>query len=213
MFIIKRNSQHIFSAPKQFDYFIILILCDKMVDMVKKKYLDDYETIYTNEEGKEKKVIIYRGPYYEIDLDQKGLIRFRRNSLLLLILIVFLHIGVGFLNNRGMYQFFIALPYVIALFPLWNIMSGILRIPQQKDKYRRNEVELSFDRIGNSSMVLLICLGIELLGEIIFLLFFSTTGELGAELLFLLPELIAAAAVYVLFRLQKNIQILICPEE
>ena len=92
--------------PSNLINFIILILCDKMVDMVKKKYIDDYETIYTNEEGKEKKVITYRGPYYEIDLDQKGLIRLRRNSLLLLILIVFLHIGVGFLNNRGMYQFF-----------------------------------------------------------------------------------------------------------
>jgi hypothetical protein len=176
-----------------------------MMGRMNKNYKDDYETIYINEEGKEKRLTIYRGPYFEVDLDQRGLTRFRRNNLLLLILIVILHLTAGFVNNRGMYQFYIALPYVIALLPLWNIMSAITNIPKWKDKYRRDEVEPSFDRMGAFSIWLLVCFGVILLGEILFVLF-SGSVNLGSETLFFISELIAAAAAFLIFRSQKQLQ-------
>ena len=180
--------------------------------MTHKKYKDDYETLYINEEGKEKRVTLYRGPYFEVDLDQGGLTRFRRNNLLLLILIVVLHLAAGCVNNTGMRQFYIALPYVIALLPLWNVLSAVMRIPRLKDKYRRDEIEPSFDRIGVFSLWLLVCFAVILLGEILYWVLSAGAG-FASEILFFLPELISFSAVYLVFRLQKQLQIRLVPKE
>jgi len=76
-----------------------------------KRYADDYETIIKNDEhGREKKIAVYRGSYYDIALDEKDIIKFRRNSLILIVAIIVLHVAGGFIGNRGMYAFYITLP-------------------------------------------------------------------------------------------------------
>ena len=113
-----------------------------------KRYADDYETIITEDaDGREKKTAVYRGSYYEIPVDEQHLLRFRRNNFLLLAVIIQLHVGGGFIANRGMYQFYIALPYVLLFLPLYYMVAGALRLPKKKRKFRRDEIGLSFDRI------------------------------------------------------------------
>lgn len=181
--------------------------------MVMKRFADDYETVVTiDEEGNEKKSAVYCGDYYELALDEEEILKFRKRSLLLLVVITALQIGAGFINNPGMYQFYIALPYVIAYFPLIYMAAGILRLPKEKRKYRRDELGLSFDRIKTTSRAILIFLIIIVLGEIIFILFLSADSQNLLEYLYLALEIIAAAAVYFLIRLQKQIRILPCNE-
>ncbi len=180
-----------------------------MGTMATKRYADDYElVITTDEKGNEKKTAVYRGEYYEIALDEDGLTRFKRKSLLLLAVIIVLHISGGFVNNQGMNQFYVGLAYVTAFFPLLYLAMAVLRLPQKKHSYRRDEIGLSFDRMKTSSHILLILLGMSVVGEIAFLLFFSSGDQLLLEILYLTTAIITAAAVYSLIKLQRQIQIL-----
>lgn len=179
--------------------------------MTMRRYADDYETVITTDkEGREKKTAVYRGDYFEFALDEKGIARFRRNCLVLLAAIVIFHISGGFVGNRGMYQFYIALPYVIAFFPLIYMALGVLRLPTEQRKYRRDEIGLSFERMKTASSVLLIITGIGVLGVIFFLLFVSAGDQLLLEFLYLALETLAAAAAFYFIILQRKVQILTC---
>jgi hypothetical protein len=177
--------------------------------MATKRFADDYETVITTDEkGNEKKTAVYRGEYFEVALDYEGMLRFKRKCLLLLAAIIVLHISGGFVNNPGMNQFYTGLPYVIAFFPLLYLAMATLRLPQEKRNYQRDEIGLSFGRMKTSSYVLLILLGMGVLGELAFLLVFSTGDQSMLEFLYLALAIITAAAVYFLITLQKQIRIL-----
>ena len=98
-----------------------------------KKYIDDYElVIQEDSKGREKKVAVYKGDYYEFNLDEPALQKFRRNTLILLALIVIGQIAAGFIANLGMYAFFVSLPYVFTFLPLYFLIDGSLRLPKEK---------------------------------------------------------------------------------
>ncbi len=176
-----------------------------------KRYADDYETVITKDEkGNEKKIAVYHGDYFEFVLDEEGIVRFRRNCFLLLAVIVVLHISGGFVGNPGMYQFYVAFPYVLAFFPLLYIATGILRLPKEKRKYRRDEIGLSFNRMKTSSIILIILLGMGVLGELAFLLFFSIGIRSVLEYVYLVIEVFTVAAVYFIITLQRQIHVQTC---
>lgn len=181
---------------------------DKMGNMAKQKYSDDYELIATTDEkGCEKRKAVYRGDYFEISLDEASLLKFRRYCSVLLAAIVVLHLGGGFIDNQGMYQFYVSLPYVLGFLPVFNLGQGILNLPREIRRYRREEIGRSFDRIKTASNTLLIILSIGLLGEIIYLIFISDQGGVLAEFLYLTAEILAIATVYFLIRFQKPIMV------
>jgi amino acid transporter len=182
--------------------------------MAKKAYADDYEIETTKDEKVHEKLIaVYRGDYFEIALDAQGIIRFRRQCILLVATFVVLHISSGFVSNRGMFQFYVALPYVLAFFPSLYAAAGVLRLPKKKRKYRRDEIGLSFGRLKNACNILLIFLGIGILGEITFLLFFSAGDQRLMEYVYLALEAPAAMVVYLLVRLQRQIHVQTCSEQ
>lgn len=172
-----------------------------------KRYADDYEIqMEKDERGREKKVAVYRGNFYEVNLDEKQLIQLRKNGILFFLIIFILHVAGGFAANPGMYAFYVALPYVVAFLPFYFLGSSILRIPKRKRLYHREEVELSFTRARKASLSLLILLGIVLLGEIIFLIWFSGDG-MGLDLIFLGTIMLTTVPAFLLFRRLKTIQV------
>ena len=172
-----------------------------------RKYRADYEIVYEDDgKGGEKKVARYIGNFFEIDIKGSELVKFRRNSLILLAIVILLHIAGGFIGNRSMYAFYIVLPYVFSFLPMYFLADGILRIPKEKKSYRRDEAELSFDRMKKSSTFLLIFLAMVAVGEIIFLLFF-TDDRNNLEFLFLSVESLGVVASYWLLRLQNIINV------
>jgi hypothetical protein len=172
-----------------------------------RKYREDYEIVYEDDgKGGEKKSARYIGNYFEVDINQSELVKFRRNSLILLALVIMLHIAGGFIGNRGMYAFYIVLPYVFTFLPLYFLTDGVLRLPKEKREFRRDEVELSFDRTKQASIYLLIILIMAAVGEIIFLLFFTNVRN-NLEFLFLSLESLAVVAAYWLLRLQNVINV------
>ena len=179
-----------------------------------KRYADDYETVVTvDENGKEKRIAVYHGDYYEIGLESAGILQFKKSTILLLAAFLVFHISAGFVGNQGSYQFFIALPYVLAFFPLIYLTAGVFHLPKEKRKFRRDEIGLSFDRMKKSSFAILIFLTMGVLGEIAYLLFFQTQRLLSTEFLYLALEVLAVVAVYFIIRLQKPILIQIVKEK
>lgn len=174
-----------------------------------RKYSEDYETVTTvDDNGNEKTSVEYRGQYFEINTNEEDLQSFKRNALLLVVVITALQVANGFFNNPGMYRFYVALPYVFAYLPIFYLALGILRAPSEKRRYRRDEIGHSFGRIKTWSQVLLILLGINALGEMIYLLFFSDGNMINLELLYLALTAAAVAASFVIIRMQKQIEAL-----
>jgi len=173
-----------------------------------RKFTEDYEIVVKEDEnGKEIKTVVYIGKYYELLLDEAAIHRYRKNCLMLLIAITILHITSGFLGNQGMNQFYVALPYVIAFFALTYSFAGVFRLPKEKRNYQHDEVELSYTRIKTASVFLVVLLGIEVLGEIVFLLFAGAVQSFEQEFSFLLIEILLFIGSYLLVYLQKQIQI------
>ena len=173
-----------------------------------RKYARDYEIKDSEDEnGHKKSELAYIGKYYELELDTPELIRFKKISFLLLAFIAIFHIGSGFLSNRGMYQLYVALPYALAFFPLVYLTEGILRLPKEKRKYRHDEIGNSFDRMRTSIYFLIALLGIALLGEIVFLMFFSDKVQRPMDFLYLALEMVAFVAAFFMGIRHKKIKI------
>lgn len=169
-----------------------------------KKYRDDYEMVAMQDEnGQETLRPVYRGVYFEVSLEEPSLHKLRRTSLGLAAGILILQIAAGFLNNPGMYQFYISLPYVFSFLFLFYLAQGIWRIPKQKRPYRRQEVDLSFNRMKSASRMLLVMLVIGILGEIFFLTLNQIGDYQGLELVYLLLEVLAAVMVFMQMRIQQ----------
>jgi hypothetical protein len=182
--------------------------------VVMKRYTDDYETVVTKDEkGNEKKIVSYHGKLFVLSLDAKGILQFRRNCFLILAAIVILQFSGGFVANPGMYEFYVALPYVLSFFPLLFMAMGIFRLPKEKRKYRRDEMELSFNRLKTSSIILIILLGTGVLGELAYLFFFSNGIRTVLETVYLVIEAFTIAAVYFIIVLQRQIHVHPCAEQ
>jgi hypothetical protein len=173
-----------------------------------KKYRDDYKlVIKTDERGRQITTTAYQGDYFEVKFDKGNITHLKRYCLLLLVVSAALHIAGGFIGNQGMYQFYIALPYAIAFFPLLHLAMGIVSLPKEKKKYRRDEIGTSFERMKTASIILLILLGFGAAGETLFLLFHSAIGEWQLEYLYLAVEVLAGAAIGLLITMQRKIKI------
>lgn len=176
--------------------------------MIFKRYADDYETVTTvDDSGREIKKVVYRGKYYEVDLDEAGMRVFKRTSILIFIALIVAQVAGGFVDNQGMYQFYVALPYVFAFFPLLYIGAGVLRLPGEKRMYRRDEVGLTYERMKTSSRIMLSFLLIGLVGEVVFILFVATVGELSREFIYLAINAVSVAMLFYSIRRQNKIQI------
>lgn len=172
-----------------------------------KKYAEDYEIVYEDDgKGGEKKAARYIGNYFEIDIEGPELVKFKRNSLILTAFTLLFQIAGGFVGNRGMYAFYISLPYVISFLPLYFLVDSVLRLPREKRGFRRDEVDLSFTRMKKASTFLLIFLSMTVVGEIIYLIFFANEWN-SIEFLFLSLESLAVVASYLMIRLRNAINV------
>jgi len=170
--------------------------------MASKKYLKEYDLVESEDEkGRLKKIVVYRGDYFTLNLDESQIRGMKWNFILIFFVLLGLHVGGGFVSNLSMYKIYVALPYTAAFFPLLYLATGVFRLPSQKRPYRREEIGLSYDRIISTSRLYLIFMAIGLLGGIIYLIFFSNGQDLGREAIFFL--LIAAAMLSALMIYQK----------
>lgn len=171
--------------------------------MSRKKYINAYEMVYEyDEKGRETRKMQYRGEYFDVSLDQASLNKYRLQQYLLYVIIVIIHLTIGFLNNGGGHVLYVVLPYVATFFPLLYWGFGVFRLPTKKQLYRLEVIGLSFERVKLTSLLTVIFAGITVLGTLVYLIFFRQADPV-LDLLFLTAELIVFSLAIVA-RLQSR---------
>ena len=179
-----------------------------------RKYVKDYKTILSvNEDGKQIRTYEYQGDYFKLPFSNAQMQKFKIIFLLVLLGILVAHIAGGFMNNAGMRQFYVAIPFVLTFLPIFNLLRSGFRLPVEERKYRREEIGVTYERFSNHSLILLITLGVCLAGEVVFLLFFSKGSPALSEYYFLALELAALALSLLIFFNIKKIVITRAPED
>lgn len=170
-----------------------------------KKYIKDYKTILTvNEKGEQIRTYEYQGDYFKLPFSAAQMQKFKIIFLLTLAGVTVVHIAGGVLNNPGMRQFYVAIPYVLVYLPIFNLFRSGIRLPVEERKYRREEIGVTYERFSNHSLILLIFLGACLAGEAVYLFFFSGGSPDASEYYFLAAEIAAMVLSLVIhFELNK----------
>lgn len=154
-----------------------------------------------DEKGREKKAVAYKGSYFDFEIAEEDYQGFRKLAWALIVAMIALQIGAGFVANRGMYQIYIAVPYVLCFFPLVYLSAGALRLPRETSHLRRDQAELSVRRMKRSGAALLVFNSLVVLSELVYLVFFNKGLETGKELLFLvLAVLIGTVNAFLLLK-------------
>ena len=171
-----------------------------------KKYKDDYEIITTKDEkGRESQRVVYKGTYFELTASETQIAAFKKKHILMLIIIFALRISAGFLENKGMFQFYISFPYVFSFLALWYMASGTFRLSAKKRKYRRDEADRSIKHLKTGSYYLMVLLAIETIGELFWIFLFSPSANSFQESIYLLLTILTINILFFLIRLQREI--------
>ena len=167
-----------------------------------RRFTKDFELVTTvDENGREKRSAEYKGEYFSFEVDSADYKRFRMLALALTLVMICLQIGAGFVANRGMYQMYIAIPYVLCFFPLVYLSAGALRLPRETAHLRRDQAELTIRRMKRSGAALLVFNSLVILSELVYLIFLNKDSEPGSELLFLmLAVLLGAVNAFLLLK-------------
>ncbi len=167
-----------------------------------RRFTKDFELVTTvDENGREKRGVEYKGGYFSFVVDSIDYKRFRTLALALTFVMICLQIGAGFVANRGMYQMYIAIPYVLCFFPLVYLSAGALRLPRETAHLRRDQAELTIRRMKRSGAALLVFNSLVILSELVYLIFLNKDSEPGSELLFLmLAVLLGAVNAFLLLK-------------
>lgn len=154
-----------------------------------------------DEKGREKKAVAYKGSYFDFEIAEEDYQGFRKLAWALIVAMIALQIGAGFVANRGMYQIYIAVPYVLCFFPLVYLSAGVLRLPRETAHLRRDQAELTIRRMKRSGAALLVFNSLVILSELVYLIFLNKDSEPGSELLFLmLAVLLGAVNAFLLLK-------------
>ncbi|MBP7197268.1 MAG: hypothetical protein KBA05_07660 [Anaerolineaceae bacterium] len=179
-----------------------------------KKYDSDYKTILSiNKKGEQVRTYEYQGDYYKLPFDSAQMRKFKILFMLTLAGVILAHILGGVINNPGMRNFYVAIPYAFAALPIFNLFRSGIRLPIEDRKYRREEIGVTYERFTNHSLFLLIALGACILGEVVYLVFFSKGGAGANETYFLAAESAALALGLVIYISLKKVVITKVPEE
>ena len=143
---------------------------------------------------------VYKGDYVEIALPAEEYKRYRRTAFLSYVGVSLVYLGGGFINNAGMIEFFVAIPYVGGVAALIFLGIVLFQLPKKKDKFRLGEEKLSFSRLRNAVLLFILMIAITIGGEVSYLRTEAGGGQIGSEVGFLiLMGLVFIAAVFVLF--------------
>ena len=168
--------------------------------MKERKYKEDWinETRF-DENGREKRVPVYRGDWYHLSAEQS------RRKLILEALLpwigyVALILAYYKLNFPGATVLYVFLPAGLSLFPALYWILGTAGLLRTDEKMTRLQKENGIGRILRSAAGCMICSFAALLGDIVFLLAGSRAGEEWPGTLMLLLAAVLSCGTVSCFR-------------
>jgi len=155
--------------------------------------LHDYEEQTDPRTGKTKKVLVYTGDYYTLNLAPAERKSYLRRLWLLWALAAACYLGATFTNALSSHLFYVGGFYLIALFPLGVWGWAIFRLTRQQEPFTQMAKEETVDRLGRYSILTTVLGVCALVGDLYFALRGGWQFQPGVEILF--ASLLAALTV------------------
>ena len=166
-----------------------------------RKYASDYRLeTHVSPKGKVESIPVYQGKYFTF-AEPAERISFLRKLLLIGCAVIFLLLLPMLLDNTRLGRtFYVVLPTVFSLAPLYLLLAGARRLGFSEDPFIREHRDKTDKRIRGAAVTLSVCLAVGCLGS---LLHFVLNGFAADELLCVVCLFLGMAVSLVLLRYRK----------
>lgn len=167
-----------------------------------KKHFDMQSEI--NEKGKVTHRVVYKGEYYQYDLEEPKQKTMKLLYVGILALITLIIVGMGLINNPGSRRLEITIPYVVCYLPLVYAWLAVFRIWVAPKRMDYVDYDKGCVRLKKSTIGMLVFGMLTLVGELIFWVLDENGFSLHSEWLFLMGGLFFALILLVFLQLQRR---------
>ena len=159
-----------------------------------KKYVNDYRNEYIiKPNGKPGMIAVYKGKYFRYTADEASIKKAQILFAALSVLAVALAVIPLFYKSVGSDTLYVALPHVIAFFPLLHLLLGIKSFCFCKPPLIREYNDKIKTRITTSSVISMIVLGAVAIAEAVACIL---SGFLISDIIYFIAVAISCAATY-----------------
>lgn len=170
-----------------------------------KKYVNDYSKEYIiKPNGKPGLTAVYRGKYFRFVADAATLKRARISFGVLSVLATVLTLIPFLYQSVGAHTIYVALPHVIALFPLIHLLLGVYSFCFRDPPMIREHKDKSEGRTITSSAASSIILGITAVGQTVNCILSGFPLPDVIYLILLLAACVSAGAIFLSRRVLKT---------
>ncbi len=134
-----------------------------------RKYVNDFEiTETTDQNGKKKKTVIYKGTWTTLKEASSRTFCKLWAALVLSIGLTVMYIRIMLITHLTSGQFTVMIPLLAGLFPVLYLMMGALALPFRGRPMRRDQYMHSFIRVSRSCTAVIVCVILAQIAALIF---------------------------------------------
>lgn len=147
-------------------------------------FFEGYEAeLRTDAKGREKKVLVYRGEWYGLDMEPGAQRRCKAAVAVLTAVMTAVYLLVSFFPTPGGMSRWVGVPLLLALVPLMFLWIGLFNFLFAREKWEIRVYYAGYRRIKRSLPAMMAILAFSAVGEIVYMI---RSAAFGAELLYLL---------------------------
>lgn len=170
-----------------------------------KKYVNDYSKEYIiKPNGKPGLTAVYKGKYFRFVADGATIKRARITFGVLSVLATVLTLIPFLYQSVGAHTIYVALPHVIALFPLIHLLLGVYSFCFRNPPMIREHKDKSEGRTVNSSVASAIILGVTAIGQTVNCILLGFPIPDIIYLILLLAACASSGAIFCMRRVLKT---------
>ena len=134
-----------------------------------RKYVNDFEiTETTDQNGKKKKTVIYKGTWTILKEVSSRTFCKLWAALVLSVGLTVMYIRIMLITHLTSGQFTVMIPLLAGLFPVLYLMMGALALPFRGKPMRRDQYMHSFIRASRSCVAVIVCVILAQIASLIF---------------------------------------------
>lgn len=175
----------------------------------RKAYVNDYdistELVKEGKKVKEKKNITYHGKYYRFQMDDQSLKKMKYTYLFFGLVLFFLFVGLGLLNNEASRIIYVVMPYVFLFLPIFYTNMGTIKLLKRNVDMTAKEYDDTIIRLKKTTLSLLVLSIACALGDILYLVTHKVTDFMSKEYVFLSGILLIIGLSILFMQQQKTL--------
>lgn len=170
-----------------------------------KKYIKDYKLVTKYlPNGRTKQTAEYTGKYYICRLSKTELIKKKLYHFTLVLCSGATVMGVGLLDTSGSRVVYVALPYVLLLFPVALSLIGVIRFATSGNRLNYEAYDKTKNRIHRSAIGQVGLSLLTIAGDLCYL-FFGRVEYLHKEIIFMMGIILTLFFGILLYKIQKKV--------